>query len=87
MQGYVRSSAVLQHLRQIKPAGCLFDLDGLLLDTEPLHSRAWAASIEHFGAHVPEGLLLELRGRNRFDNAAAVIKKLLPQCGGHKSPL
>ncbi|MCP9924145.1 HAD family phosphatase [Synechococcus lacustris C3-12m-Tous] len=76
MQRYVPSKAVLQHLRQIKPAGCLFDLDGLLLDTEPLHSRAWAASIEHFGAHVPEGLLLELRGRNRFDNAAAVIKKL-----------
>jgi hypothetical protein len=29
MQGYLPSNAVLQHLRQIKPAGCLFDLDGL----------------------------------------------------------
>ncbi|NBV69665.1 MAG: HAD family hydrolase [Synechococcaceae bacterium WB4_2_0805] len=28
MQRYVTSNAVLQHLRQTKPAGCLFDLDG-----------------------------------------------------------
>jgi beta-phosphoglucomutase-like phosphatase (HAD superfamily) len=58
------------------PSGCLFDLDGLLLDTEPLHAEAWATTIEHFGASVPDGLLMSLRGRNRFDNARSVIAQL-----------
>ena len=31
------------------PAGCLFDLDGLLLDTEPLHGQAWAQAVGQFG--------------------------------------
>jgi HAD superfamily hydrolase (TIGR01509 family) len=63
-------------MRQPLPAGCLFDLDGLLLDTEPLHSRAWSESIRYFGAIAPTSLLEELRGRDRFDNAATVIEKL-----------
>jgi len=59
-----------------RPAGCLFDLDGLLLDTEPLHGQAWEQTIQHFGAQLPVGFLLELRGRNRFDNARQVIERL-----------
>ena len=31
------------------PAACLFDLDGLLLDTEPLHAQAWQQAAQHFG--------------------------------------
>ena len=59
-----------------RPAGCLFDLDGLLLDTEPLHGQAWQGAIKHFGADLPEKILLELRGRNRFDNARMLIERL-----------
>lgn len=59
-----------------RPRGCLFDLDGLLLDTEPLHSEAWTRAAAHFGAVLPVPLLLQLRGRNRFDNAATVIEQL-----------
>ncbi|MEN9877349.1 MAG: hypothetical protein RLZZ158_388 [Cyanobacteriota bacterium] len=59
-----------------RPAGCLFDLDGLLLDTEPLHGQAWQGAIKHFGAELPENFLLELRGRNRFDNARLLIERL-----------
>jgi hypothetical protein len=36
-----RWRAVQQHGGMGLPAACLFDLDGLLLDTEPLHSQAW----------------------------------------------
>lgn len=68
--------AVFHNLRQAQPYACLFDLDGLLLDTEPLHSQAWRESIEYFGASISPLLLMELRGRNRIDNATAVIKKL-----------
>ena len=58
------------------PAGCLFDLDGLLLDTEPLHGQAWAEAVGQFGGSASTELLLQLRGRNKFDNASGLIETL-----------
>ncbi len=55
------------------PAACLFDLDGLLLDTEPLHARAWHAAAKHFGCHLLPEQFLQLRGRRRGDCAEQVI--------------
>lgn len=57
----------------IRPAACLFDLDGLLLDTEPLHGRAWREAGAAFGVGLSEAQLLSLRGRRRLDNARQVI--------------
>lgn len=54
------------------PAACLFDLDGLLLDTEPIHGRAWREAARHFGLELDGLRLLGLRGRRRLDNARAV---------------
>lgn len=58
------------------PSACLFDLDGLLLDTEPLHAEAWSEAIRHHGGSPTPELLLSLRGRNKFDNARSVIQTL-----------
>ena len=58
------------------PAGCLFDLDGLLLDTEPLHGQSWAEAVGQFGGSASAELLLGLRGRNKFDNASGLIEAL-----------
>ncbi len=55
-----------------RPAACLFDLDGLLLDTEPHHSRAWSQAAARFGLQLPPGQLLSLRGRRRSDNVDLV---------------
>ena len=54
------------------PAACLFDLDGLLLDTEPLHGRGWSEAAAHFGASLSKEQLLQLKGRRRLDCAAQV---------------
>jgi pseudouridine 5'-phosphatase len=54
------------------PAACLFDLDGLLLDTEPLHGQAWQQAASHFGRPLSATELLSLRGRTRLDCAAQV---------------
>ena len=54
------------------PAACLFDLDGLLLDTEPLHGQAWNIAARHFGLVLPAMRLLALRGRRRLDCAEQV---------------
>jgi len=55
------------------PAACLFDLDGLLLDTEPIHARAWREAAAHFGADLSAEQLLQLRGRRRHDCAEQVL--------------
>ena len=51
-----------------RPAACLFDLDGLLLDTEPHHASAWSQAAAYFGLLLPPDQLLGLRGRRRSDN-------------------
>ncbi|MCP9883896.1 HAD family phosphatase [Synechococcus sp. ATX 2A4] len=56
----------------IRPAACLFDLDGLLLDTEPLHARAWREAAAHFGRTLQPQEVLALRGRRRLDCADQV---------------
>jgi HAD superfamily hydrolase (TIGR01509 family) len=57
----------------VPPAACLFDLDGLLLDTEPLHALAWQAAAARFGLELDASALLQLRGRRRLDCAQAVL--------------
>ncbi len=54
------------------PAACLFDLDGLLLDTEPLHARAWQQASAFFGLELSQQQALALRGRRRLDCAEQV---------------
>ena len=54
------------------PAACLFDLDGLLLDTEPLHGQAWQQAADRFGVSLSSDQLLALRGRRRLDCAELV---------------
>ena len=58
----------------VRPAACLFDLDGLLLDTEPLHARAWSEAAAHFGRSLAPAELLALRGRRRLDCTAQVLE-------------
>lgn len=55
-----------------RPAACLFDLDGLLLDTEPLHGQAWQQAARGFGLELDATRLLALRGRRRLDCAEQV---------------
>jgi len=65
-----------------RPAACLFDLDGLLLDTEPLHARAWRDAARSFGSHLDPARLVALRGRRRHDCADQVLAWI--QADGHR---
>ncbi len=56
------------------PKACLFDLDGVLLDTEPLHGAAWAKTAATYGTHLTEKKLFFLRGRRRIDCAKQVLE-------------
>ena len=61
-----------------RPLACLFDLDGLLLDTEPLHSKGWSGAAAHFGGQLNEEQLQLLKGRRRHD-CARQVNEWLPE--------
>ena len=58
------------------PKACLFDLDGLLLDTEPLQAEAWKAAAACFNGSLSPQQLQQLKGRRRDDNANLVCSWL-----------
>ena len=60
----------------IFPQACLFDLDGVLLDTENLHAQAWHSAAAFFGKELNKEELLALKGRTRVDCAKQITKTL-----------
>ena len=58
------------------PEAILFDLDGVLLDTEPLLAKAWNETAKEFNHFLSKDKLLELKGRTRIDCAKKVLKWL-----------
>ncbi len=55
-----------------KPKACLFDLDGLLLNTEPLHGEAWSKTAEKLGKKLTNNQLNLLKGRRRIECAKQI---------------
>ena len=43
-----------------------------MIDTEPLHARAWQQAALHFGTDLESNQLIQLQGRRRLDNARLV---------------
>ena len=56
------------------PEAILFDLDGVLLDTEPLLANAWSETAKEYDHYLSNDKLLELKGRRRKDCAEKVLK-------------
>lgn len=55
-----------------RPSALLLDLDGVLLDTEPLYSAAWREVAAAHGGRLDDRQLNALRGRRRADCATRV---------------
>ena len=60
------------------PKAFLFDLDGVLIDSEPLHGQAWKETAALFDLKLTYGQLKLLRGKRRIDCANELIK-LIPK--------
>jgi HAD superfamily hydrolase (TIGR01509 family) len=61
-----------------RPDGVVFDMDGLLLDTEVLGQRTWLEAARHAGYDLDAALFLRIVGRNRKDSAALMLEALGP---------
>ena len=60
------------------PKAFLFDLDGVLIDSEPLHGQAWKETAALFDLKLTHSELKLLRGRRRIDCANELVK-LIPK--------
>jgi HAD superfamily hydrolase (TIGR01509 family) len=67
------------HMSQIQ--GVIFDMDGLMFDTEPFWGSSWAPVIAEFGYdEVPEGMVVGVRGRAGETMLAAIRHYLGDDC-------
>ena len=60
-------------LMRSRPAAVLFDMDGLMLDTEPLAARAWGEAAAMLGVDFDMTLAQRMIGRN-FADCSAMIR-------------
>ena len=56
----------------------LFDLDGVIINTEPLHARAKRIAFERYGIPVPDDMYAAFRGRSDKDMVEDVVQLLGP---------
>ena len=59
--------------------GAIFDLDGVIVNTVPLHFKAWKKMFEGYGHKFSmEDYLAKVDGRPRLEGAAAILTELKP---------
>ena len=44
---------------RLKPAAFIFDMDGVIIDSEPIHSRVKMDTFHHFGLPLDEVCLIQ----------------------------
>ena len=55
--------------------GVIFDMDGLMIDTEPVYRSAWRHACGALGYSLSDELFDRLIGRSEKDSEAIVVKE------------
>jgi beta-phosphoglucomutase len=64
----------------MKIEGAIFDIDGVIVDTVPLHFKAWQRMFEEYGhKFTMKDYLAKVDGRPRLEGAAAILTELNPE--------
>jgi beta-phosphoglucomutase len=50
-------------MKVVNFAACIFDFDGVIVDSEPLHAEAKRVTLDHFGVSYPAQLFSDFKGR------------------------
>lgn len=58
---------------------CIFDFDGVLIDSEPIHAAAKRHTLDHFQITYPETIMADFKGRPDKDFFAHVVTHLAPE--------
>jgi HAD superfamily hydrolase (TIGR01509 family) len=67
---YFEGALVRQTLSDF--AAVIFDMDGLMIDTEPIYRRSWQRAAAECGFHISDEFYLDLIGRTKADAIARV---------------
>jgi beta-phosphoglucomutase-like phosphatase (HAD superfamily) len=59
--------------------GVIFDMDGLMLDTEPAYRMAWQQASAECGYDLPDTLYFTLIGRSRIEGEQTLVDTYGPQ--------
>src|SRR5689334_19089809 len=62
---------------------CVFDFDGVVVDSEPLHAEATRGTLEHFRIACPPDIFDRFKGRTDADFFAHVAAALAPEASAH----
>jgi beta-phosphoglucomutase len=65
---------------------CIFDFDGVIVDSEPLHASAKRMTLERFGIAFPATLFDDFKGRTDVDFFEHVVSHMAPT-GTRPEPL
>ena len=64
----------------MKIKAAIFDLDGVIVNTVPLHFKAWQKMFKQYGhTFTMDDYLAKVDGRPRLEGAAAILTELTPE--------
>lgn len=58
----------------------LFDMDGVIVDTEPLHRKAWFSAFDEYGIELEAGYYESFTGKATFPVSQEIVKKYQLEC-------
>jgi HAD superfamily hydrolase (TIGR01509 family) len=59
----------------MRPVAAVFDMDGLMIDSEPLSQQTWASILADFGYTLDEETIARMTGRRTVESAQIVLAK------------
>ena len=74
------STLIAKYLKEhgyeaLRPRAVLFDMDGVLYDSMPLHAEAWQRSMAKFGLHMTAADAYATEGARGIDTIRAMVEK------------